>query len=77
MWVIYKASQLFWFADKIVNDWTGRKSTLKNVKYYVDGGSGWIGNFECQGIYFGCILYCFLNMPNYKNSKDTGKNQLS
>ena len=73
MWVIYRASQLFVFADKTVSNRTGRSSTLKNVKYYAEGRSGQIGNFECPCIYFGCILNCSLNSPDHKNSKDPDK----
>lgn len=60
MGIIYKASQLFWFArftNKTVNDWTGVYDILKNVKYYVFGRSGHVvKNFECQAMYFGCTL---------------------
>ena len=61
------------FADKTMNNRTGRSSTLKNVKYYADGRSGQTGNFECPSIYFGCILNCSLNLPDHKNSKDPDK----
>ena len=65
--------RLFVFADKTMNNRTGRSSTLKNVKYYADGRSGQTGNFECPSMYFGCILNCSLNLPDHKNSKDPYK----